>query len=160
MSFEGAFVFGLGELEFGFGDDRVGLELALFTGALHLWSDTTLWKWIYGQSVTSATAFYQATVARIAGRSGSQGRFSLDDHVVPSFSKLKPRRLGKTRVPTRGRSYPAFRLYAPFDLDLGRFVGVIARKARESLSQVVPLCWRNCGVCVIRRGSPTQTRSG
>jgi hypothetical protein len=118
--------------------DWADMGLALFTGALHLWSDTTLWKWIHGPSVTSATAFYQATVARIAGRSGSPGRFSLDDHVVPSFSKLKPRRLGKTRVPTRGRSYPAFRLYAPFDLDLGRFIGVIARKARESLSQVVP----------------------
>lgn len=57
---------------------------------------------------------------------------------MPSFTKRKPRPLGKTRVPTRGRSYPAFRLYVPFDLDLGRFVGLLVRKARESLSQVLP----------------------
>jgi len=118
--------------------DWADMGLALFTGALHLWSDTTLWRWVHGLTLQSATAFYQATVAPLAGQLGSRGRFSLDDHVVPSFSKLKPRRLGKTRVPTRGRSYPAFRLYAPFDLDLGRFVGVLVRKARESLSQVVP----------------------
>jgi hypothetical protein len=114
------------------------MGLALFTGALHLWSDTTLWRWVHGLTLDSAVAFYQATVGRVAGQPGSRGRFSLDDHVVPSFTKLKPRRLGKTRVPTRGRAYPAFRLYAPFDVDLGRFVGVIVRKARESLSQVVP----------------------
>jgi hypothetical protein len=114
------------------------MGLALFTGTLRLWSDTTVWKWIHGLSVKSAAAFYQATVGRCAGQAGSPGRFSLDEHVVPSFSKLKPRRLGKTRVPTRGRSYPAFRLYAPFDLDVGRFVGVLVRKAREALSQVVP----------------------
>jgi len=113
------------------------MGLALFTGALHLWSDTTLWRWVHGLIPDSAVAFYQATVGRVVGQPGSRGRFSLDDHVVPSFTKLKPRRLGKTRVPTRGRAYPAFRLYAPFDLDLGRFAGVIVRKARESLSQVV-----------------------
>lgn len=114
------------------------MGLALFTGALHLWSDTTVWRWVHGLTPESAAAFYQATVGRVVRQPGSRGRFSLDDHVVPSFTKLKPRRLGKTRVPTRGRSYPAFRLYAPFDLDLGRFAGVIVRKARESLSQVVP----------------------
>jgi len=105
--------------------DWADMGLALFTGALHLWSD-------------SAAAFYRATVGRVLGQPGSRGRFSLDDHAVPSFTQLKPRRLGKTRVPTRGRSYPAFRLYAPFDLDLGRFAGVIVRKAREALSQTVP----------------------
>ncbi len=114
------------------------MGLALFTGTLHLWSDSTLWRWVHGLTPDSAAVFYQQTVAPVAGKAGSRGRFSLDDHVVPSFTKLKPRRLGKTRVPTRGRAYPAFRLYAPFDLDLGRFVGVIVRKARESLSQVVP----------------------
>jgi len=57
---------------------------------------------------------------------------------VPSFTKRKPRPLGKTRVPTRGPSYPAFRLYAPFDLDLGHFVGLLVRKVRESPSQVLP----------------------
>jgi hypothetical protein len=111
------------------------MGLALFTGGLHLWSDTTLWRWVHGLTPESAARFYEATASPVAGQPGSAGRFSVDDHVVPSFTKLQPRRLGKTRVPTRGRAYPAFRLYAPFDLDLGRFVGVIVRKARESLSQ-------------------------
>ncbi len=111
------------------------MGLALFTGSLHLWSDTTLWRWVHGLTPESAARFYEATASPVAGQPGSAGRFSVDDHVVPSFTKLQPRRLGKTRVPTRGRAYPAFRLYAPFDLDLGRFVGVIVRKARESLSQ-------------------------
>ncbi len=113
------------------------MGLALFTGGLHLWSDTTLWRWVHGLTAESAARFYEATASPVAGQPGSVGRFSVDDHVVPSFTKLHPRRLGKTRVPTRGRAYPAFRLYAPFDLDLGRFVGVIVRKARESLSQTV-----------------------
>jgi hypothetical protein len=113
------------------------MGLALFTGGLHLWSDTTLWRWVHGLRPKSAARFYETTVSRVAGRGDSRGRFSVDEHVVPSFTKLTPRRLGKTRVPTRGRSYPAFRLYAPFDLDLGRFVGVIVKKARESLSRIV-----------------------
>lgn len=113
------------------------MGLALFTGGLHLWSDTTLWRWVHGLTPTSAAQFYEATVSRVAGQTASRGRFSLDEHVVPSFTKLKPHRLGKNRVPSRGRSYPAFRLYAPFDLDLERFVGVIVKKARESLSQIV-----------------------
>jgi len=113
------------------------MGLALFTGGLHLWSDTTLWRWVHGLTPESATRFYEATASPVAGQPKSAGRFSVDDHVVPSFTQLQPRRLGKTRVPTRGRAYPAFRLYAPFDLDLGRFVGVIVRKARESLSQTV-----------------------
>lgn len=113
------------------------LGLALFTGGWHLWSDTTLWRWVQGLTPQSAAQFYAATVSRVAGQTASRGRFSLDEHVVPSFTKLKPRRLGKTRVPARGRAYPAFRLYAPFDLDLGRFVGVIVKKAREALSQIV-----------------------
>jgi hypothetical protein len=112
------------------------MGLALFTGTLHLWSDSTLWRWVHGLTPDSAAAFYQQTVAPVVEQAVSRGRFSLDDHVVPSFIKLKPRRLGRTRVPTRGRSYPAFQLYTPFDLDLGRFAGVIVRKARESLSQV------------------------
>jgi len=118
--------------------DWADMGLALFTGTLRLWSDTTLWRWVHGLKPNCAAAFYQATVSPVLKRAGSQGRFSLDDHVVPVFTKLKPRRLGKTRVPTRGRAYPAFRLYAPFDLDLGRFAGVLVRKARESLSQIVP----------------------
>ncbi len=114
------------------------MGLALFTGALHLWSDTTLWRWVHGVTPESAAAFYRTTAGQAAGQSGSRGRFSMDDHVVPSFTKRKPRPLGKTRVPTRGRSYPAFRLYVPFDLDRGRFVGLLVRKAREALSQVLP----------------------
>jgi hypothetical protein len=117
---------------------RADVGLALFTGSLHLWSDTTLWRWVHGLVPETAARFYEATVSRVAGQPASRGRFSLDEHVVPSFTKNPPRRLGKTRVPTRGRAYPAFRLYAPFDLDLGRFVGVIVKKARESLSQIVP----------------------
>ena len=118
--------------------DWADMGLALFTGALHLWSDTTLWRWVHGATPESVLAFYQATAGSAADRSGSHGRLSLDEHVVPSFTKRKPRPLGKTRIPTRGRSYPAFRLYVPFDLDLGRFVGLLVRKARESLSQVLP----------------------
>ncbi len=118
--------------------DGADMGLALFTGTLHLWSDSTLWRWVHGLKPACVTAFYQDTVGPVMQSAGSQGRFSLDDHVVPVFTKLKPRRLGKTRVPTRGRAYPAFRLYAPFDLDLGRFAGVLVRKARESLSQIVP----------------------
>lgn len=114
------------------------MGLALFTGALHLWSDTTLWRWVHGATPESAAAFYRITASQAAGQSGSRGRFSMDEHVVPSFTKRQPRPLGKTRVPTRGRSYPAFRLYVPFDLDLGRFVGLLVRKAREALSQVLP----------------------
>jgi hypothetical protein len=112
------------------------MGLALFTGGLHLWSDTTLWRWVHGLTPESAARFYERTVSRVAGHRVSQGRFSVDEHVVPSFTKLKPRRLGKTRVPARGRSYPAFRLYAPFDLDLGRFVSAVVKIARESLSQI------------------------
>lgn len=118
--------------------DWADMGLALFTGALHLWSDTTLWRWVHGATPRSVVAFYEATAGQAAGRQGSRGRFSLDEHVVPSFTKRKPCPLGKTRVPTRGRPYPAFRLYVPFDLDQGRFVGLLVRKARENLSQTLP----------------------
>ena len=118
--------------------DWADMGLALFAGALRLWSDTTLWRWVHGVTPDSATAFYQATASQVTAQPPSRGRFSLDEHVVPSFTKRKPRPLGKTRVPTRGRSYPAFRLYTPFDLDLGRFVGLLVRKARQALSQVLP----------------------
>jgi hypothetical protein len=114
------------------------MGLALFTGGLRLWSDTTLWRWIHGVTPQSALAFYEATAGGEAGRLGSRGRFSMDEHVVPSFTKRKPRPLGKTRVPARGRSYPAFRLYVPFDLDRRRFVGLLVRQARQALSQVLP----------------------
>jgi hypothetical protein len=118
--------------------DWADMGLALFAGVLRLWSDTTLWRWIHGVTPQSAAAFYLDTASQVAARPDSGGRFSLDEHVVPSFTKRKPRPLGKTRVPTRGRSYPAFRLYVPFDLDLGRFVGLLVRKAHQTLSQVLP----------------------
>ena len=118
--------------------DWADMGLALFAGVLRLWSDTTLWRWVHGVTSQSAAGFYLDTASQVASRSDSRGRFSLDEHVVPSFTKRKPRPLGKTRVPTRGRSYPAFRLYVPFDLDLGRFVGLLVRKARQALSQVLP----------------------
>jgi hypothetical protein len=118
--------------------DWADMGLALFAGVLRLWSDTTLWRWVHGVTPESATAFYQATASQVAAQPPSRGRFSLDEHIVPSFTKRKPRPLGKTRVPTRGRSYPAFRLYTPFDLNLGRFVGLLVRKARQALSQVLP----------------------
>jgi hypothetical protein len=118
--------------------DWADMGLALFVGVLRLWSDTTLWRWVHGVTPESAAAFYQTTASQVVGRAGSRGRFSMDEHVVPSFTKRKPRPLGKTRVPTRGRSYPAFRLYVPFDLDLGRFVGLLVRQARQALSQTLP----------------------
>lgn len=114
------------------------MGLALFTGHVHLWSDTTVWRWVHGVTPDSATRFYQRTAAPIVGQPASQGRFSLDEHVVPSFTKRHPRPLGQTRVPTRGRSYPAFRLYAFFDLDLGRFAGLVVSQARAVLSRLLP----------------------
>jgi hypothetical protein len=62
----------------------------------------------------------------------------MDEHVVGFFAKLKPRPVGKTRVPTRGRSYPAIRLYAPFHLGAGRFVGLVVARASRALSQELP----------------------
>jgi hypothetical protein len=134
--------------------DWADMGLALFTGTLHLWSDTTLWRWVHGLKPDTAVTFYQDTVSPVMQSAGSRGRFSLDDHVVPVFTKLKPRRLGKTRVPTRGRAYPAFRLYAPFDLDVGRFAGVLVRKARESLSQIVPAALAELRALRRRAGVP------
>jgi hypothetical protein len=64
------------------------LGLALFTGSLHLWSDTTLWRWVHGLTPKSAAQFYEATVSRVAAQSQSRGRFSLDEHVVPSFTRF------------------------------------------------------------------------
>jgi hypothetical protein len=134
--------------------DWADMGLALFTGTLHLWSDSTLWRWVHGLKPDTAAAFYRDTVSPVLSSTASQGRFSLDDHVVPSCTKLKPRRLGKTRVPTRGRAYPAFRLYAPFDLDVGRFAGVLVRKARESLSQIVPAALAELRALRRRAGVP------
>jgi hypothetical protein len=47
------------------------MGLALFTGTLHLWSDSTLWRWVHGLTPASATTFYQETVAPAAGQADS-----------------------------------------------------------------------------------------
>jgi len=62
----------------------------------------------------------------------------LDDHVVPSFTELEPKPLGKTRVPTRGRSYPAVRLYYYYDLIKQKFIALQVKLSNERLSKVLP----------------------
>src|SRR3989338_5476874 len=51
------------------------MGLALFTGGLHLWSDTTLWRWVHGLTPESAARFYEAPASSVAGQPGSAGRF-------------------------------------------------------------------------------------
>ena len=115
------------------------LGLALFTGRVRLLADSAVWRLIHTLQPESAEAFYQATAAEAVPLNTPPGEewISMDEHVVGFFTKLKPRPLGKTRVPTRGRSYPAIRLYAPFHLSTGRFVGLIMTKAKCALSQVL-----------------------
>jgi hypothetical protein len=116
------------------------LGLALFTGRVRLLADSTVWRLIHALQPESAEAFYQETAAEGVPLDVPQGEewISMDEHVVEFFTKLKPRPLKKTRVPTRGRSYPAIRLYAPFHLWTGRFVGLVVTKATRALSQVLP----------------------
>jgi hypothetical protein len=116
------------------------LGLALFTGRVRLLADSTVWRLIHTLQPESAEAFYQETAAEAVPLNTPQGEewISMDEHVVGFFTKLKPRPLKKTRVPTRGRSYPAIRLYAPFHLWSGRFVGLVVTKATLALSQVLP----------------------
>jgi hypothetical protein len=114
--------------------------LALFTGRIRLLADSTVWRLVHTLPQESAEAFYQETAAEAVPLNAPQGEewISMDEHVVGFFTKLKPRPLKKTRVPTRGRSYPAIRLYAPFHLWAGRFVGLVVTKATRALSQVLP----------------------
>lgn len=116
------------------------LGLALFTGRMRLLADSTVWRLVHTLPQQSAEAFYQQTAAEAVPLNAPQGEewISMDEHVVGFFTKLKPRPLKKTRVPTRGRSYPAIRLYAPFHLWAGRFVGLVVTKATRALSQVLP----------------------
>jgi hypothetical protein len=116
------------------------LGLALFTGRVRLLADSTVWRLIHTVQPESVEAFYQETAAEAVPLNAPQGEewLSMDEHVVGFFTKLKPRPLKKTRVPTRGRSYPAIRLYAPFHLWSGRFVGLIVTEATRALSQVLP----------------------
>jgi hypothetical protein len=92
---------------------RSDMGLALLTGRVKLLADSTLWDMVHSLSEESAEAFYQTTASGTidADDPESGTKVSLDDHVIPSFTRLEPKPLGKTRVPTRGRSYPAVRLY-------------------------------------------------
>jgi hypothetical protein len=116
------------------------LGLALFTGRVRLLADSTVWRLVHTLEPESAEAVYQETAAEGVPLNAPQGEewVSMDEHVVGFFTKLKPCPLQKTRVPTRGRSYPAIRLYAPFHLWSGRFVGLVVTTATRALSQVLP----------------------
>lgn len=116
------------------------LGLALFTGRLRLLADSSVWRLIHALQRKSAESFYDKTAAEAVPLKVPQGEewLSMDEHVVEFFTKLKPRPLGKTRVPTRGRSYPAIRQYAPFHLWSGRFVGLVVTDAKCALSQILP----------------------
>jgi hypothetical protein len=119
---------------------QADLGLALFTGRLRLLADSTMWRLVHSLTPDSAEAFYQQTAAEAVPLEApiDQEWLSMDEHVVGFFTKLKPRPLGKTRVPTRGRPYPAIRLYAPFHLWAGRFVGLLVTRASRALSQELP----------------------
>jgi len=114
--------------------------MALFTGGVRLLADSTVWRLVHTLPQESVEAFYQETAAEAVPLNAPHGEewISMDEHVVGFFTKLKPHPLKKTRVPTRGRSYPAIRLYAPFHLWAGRFVGLVVTKATRALSQVLP----------------------
>ena len=119
---------------------RSDLGLALFTGRTRLLADSTVWQMVHTLKPKCAKAFYRQTAAEAVPLAVPEEKewLSMDEHVVGFFTKLKPRPLGKTRVPTRGRSYPAIRLYAPFHLSTGRFIGLVVTKAKCALSQVLP----------------------
>ncbi len=134
---------GLGFRRFWHLDDfrhRADLGLALFTGRVRLLADSTVARLMRAGQPESQQAFYDQTAAAAVPVAAPEHEewTSLDEHVVGFFTKLRPRPLGKTRVPTRGRSYPAIRLYAPFHLWAGRFVGLVVTAAQRALSQVVP----------------------
>jgi hypothetical protein len=116
------------------------LGLALFTGRLRLLADSTVWRLVHCLTVDSAEAFYRqtATAAAPLDVSSDQEWLSMDEHVVGFFTKLKPRPLRKDRVATRGRAYPAIRLYPIFHLGIGRFVGLVVTQAQQALSQTLP----------------------
>jgi hypothetical protein len=136
------------------------LGLALFTGRARLLADSTVWRLIHTLQPQSAAAFYQETAAEAVPLNAPQEEewHSMDEHVVGFFTKLKPRPLKKTRVPTRGRSYPAIRLYAPFHLWSGRFVGLVVTKATRALSQVLPTLIAEVRCLRKRAGHPQPQR--
>lgn len=116
------------------------LGLALFTGRLRLLADSTVWRLVHCLTVDSAESFYRqmATAAVPLNAPGDQEWLSMDEHVVGFFTKLKPRPLRKDRIATRGRAYPAIRLYPIFHLGMSRFVGLVVTQAQRALSQVLP----------------------
>ena len=107
---------------------------------MKLLADSTLWDMVHSLPEESAEAFYQITASGTidADDPDSGTKVSLDDHVVPSFTRLDPKPLDKTRVPTRGRSYPAVRLYYYYDLIKERFIALQVKLADERLSKVLP----------------------
>lgn len=127
---------------FHLGDFRhqADLGLALFTGRTRLLADSTVWRLVHTLKRDRAEAFYEQTAAEGVPLDATEGDewLSMDEHVVGFFTKLKPRPLRKDRVPTRGRAYPAIRLYAPFHLWAERFIGLVVTKAGVALSQVLP----------------------
>ncbi|MEA1904441.1 MAG: hypothetical protein U9M97_00975 [Candidatus Hadarchaeota archaeon] len=118
--------------------NRADLGLALFTGRRRLLADSTLWKLVHSLERKVERSFYDTTAAANIDPEDpdSAAVISFDDHVVPSFTKLEPAPLPKTRVPTRGRSYPANRMYYHFDLKKGRILGLEVKHKR--LSQILP----------------------
>jgi hypothetical protein len=135
---------------------RADLGLALFAGRVRLLADSTLWRLVHTLTPVSAQAFYEQTAAQAVPLDVPTGEewLSMDEHVVGFFTKLKPRPLAKNRVPTRGRSYPAIRLYAPFHIWAGRFVGLVVTKAHCALSQVLPALIAEIRRLRTRRGHP------
>jgi len=139
---------------------QADLGLALFTGRTRLLADSTVWRLVHTLKPESVEAFYQQTAAAAVPLDVPEGEgwISMDEHVVGFFTKLKPRPLGKTRVPTRGRAYPAIRLYAPFHLWAGRFVGLVVTEARRALSQVLPILIAEVRRLLTLAGHPHPTR--
>jgi hypothetical protein len=123
-------------------------------------ADSTVWRLIHTLLPESTEAFYQETATEAVSLNVPQGEewISMDEHVVGFFTKLKPRPLKKTRVPTRGRSYPAIRLYAPFHLWSGRFIGLVVTKATRALSQVLPTLIAEVRRLQKRAGHPQPQR--
>jgi hypothetical protein len=115
-------------------DFRSDLGLALFTGRGCLLADSSIWRCV--DQLCAYDAFYKQTACGVLSESKGY-RISLDDHVVPSFTKLSPPPLEKTRIPTRGRSYPASRLYYHYDMDSNRIIGLSVKAAKERLSVVL-----------------------
>jgi hypothetical protein len=105
-----------------------------------LLADSTLWRVLHSLPKESIEAFYEITAAATidANDQNSATKVSLDDHVVPSFTELAPKPLGKTRIPTRGRSYPAVRLYYYYDLIKQKFIALQVKLSNERLSKVLP----------------------